>query len=72
MWKKNVIFSKDDNTTSTPYCQLQEKEVKPLPLLTVPMIFVYNAVKSTASVWIIPCTAQNEILVYDVHKLIFK
>ena len=38
MWKKNAIFSKDDNIIPTPYYQPQEKEVKLLPLLKVPMI----------------------------------
>ena len=33
---------------------------------------VYDAAKPTAAVWIIPCTAQNEIMVHDVHELIFK
>jgi hypothetical protein len=38
----------------------------------VPMVSVYDAAKSTTAVWTMPYTAQKEILLYDVHKLIVK
>jgi hypothetical protein len=38
----------------------------------IPMISVYDAAKPTAAIWIIPYTAQQEILLHDVLELTVK
>ena len=72
-WKKNAIFSKNDNIIPPPtLLSAARKRSQASPFANGSHDIVYDAAKSTAAVWIIPCTAQNEILVYDVHELIFK